>query len=399
MVLKIVPEGDDEPIKYYRILEIDGANNRIKVLGQVSYLGSAYIETQISAGKASSVKGEYNQAFGEASSAEGIACKSVGNASHTEGYYCLSNQAYAHAEGQYNIASGIASHAEGSHNTVFGNNAHAEGEYNTVLHSRAHVSGFHNESTRSNQTVIGEYADLTRSDTLLNVGVGNADDDRKSALQVLKDGRVKILTGPISADDAVTKGYADGHYGPLHEDRKVVYATSSTETSEGSGKYTQTTVAYSAGLNSGCIVQRDGQQILVPDAPTQNNHATSKKYVDNKVESALVAVYKPQGTASVSTLNGLTKTASMNGYVYDMTDSGTLTNYDGTTESVKAKDNVCFFWNDGNWYWDNFGEVVDLSGYVQKTTEIAGLQIQNGISASSLLNELFTVNTVTVDEE
>ena len=84
---------------------------------------------------------------------------------------------------------------------------------------------------------------------------------------------------------------------------------------------------------------------------------------DYALESALSEVYKPQGSATVSTLNGLTKTESMNSYVYNMSDAGNLTNEDTSTLAVLAGDNVVFIWNGGSWYWSILSATVDLSNY------------------------------------
>ena len=57
-----------------------------------------------------------------------------------------------------------------------------------------------------------------------------------------------------------------------------VYATSST--------WAQTQVSYGSSIVADGIVQRAGQQITVPETPTADWHATSKKYVDGLVSTA-----------------------------------------------------------------------------------------------------------------
>ena len=98
---------------------------------------------------------------------------------------------------------------------------------------------------------------------------------------------------------------------------------------------------------------------------------TSENPVQNKVvkaaiDDAIAGVYKVQGSANVSTLNGLTKSAELNGNVYNVLDAGTLTNSTDTT-SVQIGDNVVFVWNEGTWYWDRLAGVVDTSGLAVKS--------------------------------
>ena len=122
--------------------------------------------------------------------------------------------------------------------------------------------------------------------------------------------------------------------------------------------------------------------------PSGGGTFAMQSYVQQQIEIATFSVYKPQGSATVSELNSLTKTQAMNGYVYNMSNGGSLTNYNGSTEVVTAGDNVVFIWNDGNWYWDDVVGIVDLSGYVQKIQTIAGIALSGNISAQDLTNAL-----------
>lgn len=92
----------------------------------------------------------------------------------------------------------------------------------------------------------------------------------------------------------------------------------------------------------------------------------TKEYVNGSVASAISRVYKPQGTVTVNTLNSLTITKEMNGYVYDILGSGTLTK--GSVQ-VAQGDNVAIIWNEDetDWKWDRLSSIVDLSNYATKT--------------------------------
>lgn len=103
---------------------------------------------------------------------------------------------------------------------------------------------------------------------------------------------------------------------------------------------------------------------------TAYNPTTNKAATMDDINSAISGVYKVKGGATVSTLNGLTPTESMNGDVYNITTGGTLTNYSGSI-TVAAGDNVVLVWNSGSWYWDKLASTVDLSGYAQTSTSIS----------------------------
>lgn len=120
-------------------------------------------------------------------------------------------------------------------------------------------------------------------------------------------------------------------------------------------------------------------QNLVTGAVRQNTDAalseTSENPVQNKVvtqriNQAIAGVYKPGGTKTVAQLNALTKDASLNGYVYNVGDSGTL--YDGLGGDIEVRtgDNVCLIYHDSeNWYWDNMVGFIDTSLFVTKSGE------------------------------
>lgn len=120
----------------------------------------------------------------------------------------------------------------------------------------------------------------------------------------------------------------------------------------------------------GSIVRRSAQtghigQINIPLNPIDDTEAASKHYVD-KVVSGL---YKPQGSKTVAQLNNTadtgnigTVTSSMDGFVYNVTDSGILTN--GNVE-VLAGDNVVIVWDSQNntWSWDRLAGTIDWEQY------------------------------------
>ena len=110
----------------------------------------------------------------------------------------------------------------------------------------------------------------------------------------------------------------------------------------------------------------------------------TKEYVDGSVASAISRVYKPQGTVTVNTLNSLTITKEMNGYVYDILGSGTLTK--GSVQ-VAQGDNVAIIWNEDltDWKWDRLSSIVDLSNYATKTYVNQGLNSKVDLSSDQTI--------------
>lgn len=96
----------------------------------------------------------------------------------------------------------------------------------------------------------------------------------------------------------------------------------------------------------------------------------------NVIKESISIAYKIQGSATVADLNANRPDAAMNGYVYNMTDAGSLINSDESTTSVQIGDNVVLVWNDGNYFWDRLSGVVDTSNLVTLDTDqtITGLK-------------------------
>ena len=131
---------------------------------------------------------------------------------------------------------------------------------------------------------------------------------------------------------------------------------------------------------SDSIVQRTGNaNIVVPLTPAADDCATSKQYVNNSISSAISRVYKPQGTITVDILNSLTITKEMNGYVYDISDTGTLIK--GSVQITQG-DNVVIIWNEAktDWKWDKLSGIVDLSNYTTKKYVDDGLETKADIT-------------------
>ncbi len=103
--------------------------------------------------------------------------------------------------------------------------------------------------------------------------------------------------------------------------------------------------------------------------------------VQTAINNALTRVYKFQGSISVSDLNDYISSytgdkSNLNGWVFNITDSGNLTNSSGTTQ-VAAGDNVAFYvYNTTSqlYEWDKLASTIDTSNFVNTngTQEITG---------------------------
>ena len=106
---------------------------------------------------------------------------------------------------------------------------------------------------------------------------------------------------------------------------------------------------------------------VYPKSDTYNKtEVYTKGETDTAIANAIATVYKPQGTKTVAQLNALTPTSAYNGYVYNVSDDGTLSQ---GSVSVSAGDNVVLLWDSVNntWSWDKLASTVDLTPYYTKT--------------------------------
>lgn len=92
---------------------------------------------------------------------------------------------------------------------------------------------------------------------------------------------------------------------------------------------------------------------------TLENNLETNYYTKQETESLLTSVYKYQGTKTVAQLNALEVDSSFNGYVYNVSDNGTLTQ---GSLVVKAGDNVVVDWDDTleTFTWDKFNGETGL---------------------------------------
>lgn len=133
-------------------------------------------------------------------STEGIGSMVTGRVGTASGIHAI-------AEGNTCTASGNYSSARGSGTTASGNFSVAEGDGNQASGLCSHVSGKQNRATESYQAVFGTYNnyndDENHVDAIFEVGNGTAISNRSNALQVMKNGDLRIQ-GDIYLQDGIS---------------------------------------------------------------------------------------------------------------------------------------------------------------------------------------------------
>lgn len=138
--------------------------------------------------------------------------KALGKFSHAEGNSTEASGDSSHAEGSNTIASGINSHAQGNATKVSGNNSFGGGTNTLVSGGNTFGFGEGVTSDYSNQFVVGKF-NSNSDDSIVEVGYGNSDTDRKNIFSIEKSGVVLSGTNSLSANNTANtltpKGYVD----------------------------------------------------------------------------------------------------------------------------------------------------------------------------------------------
>ena len=108
---------------------------------------------------------------------------SVGEGSVAEGSGTVASGAFAHAEGLNTVASNRSSHSEGVATRATGSQSHAEGFHTSATNPHEHAEGSYNASHTSENN---------SSATLHSIGIGTSDNDRKNAVETMRDGKTFI---------------------------------------------------------------------------------------------------------------------------------------------------------------------------------------------------------------
>lgn len=186
------------------------------------------------------------------------------------------------------------------------------------------------------------------------------------------NGNIQIPLQPQNDNAATSKKYVDD------QDNLKVDKTSSANKVYGtnsSGNQKTFDVDNTVGADGNIVRRASGtSQIMVPLIPTANGHASSKKYVDDSIASAVSRTYRPMGSKTVAQLNAMSSSQLESGDVYNVLDSGTLTVGD---LQVFAGDNVAWIVEGGVGRWDKLGAEIDWHAYDEKFIAAGFFDVEN----------------------
>lgn len=235
--------------------------------------------------------------------------------------------------GQNNVTDALNSINGGSGNVNYGNNNILVGinsKVNAGGNTCANILGEGLIANAPHQTVLGKF-NATNSDALFQIGNGESDSSRSTLFEVEKDGKAKLLDDNIATEHYVNphthtvtnyndlpKTYDNAIEGAIYLvlDENLYYACVKNHTSKTveyvSYNYTVQSstpfmkvghngvrpwkylyaqyenkgyveaVAFTSTTQPWSIPQREGNGQITVGAPTTDDHATTKKYVDNK---------------------------------------------------------------------------------------------------------------------
>jgi hypothetical protein len=148
-------------------------SNNVLVSSSLDVQNGTVLNGTLRQGQSTQTTGNYSRAYGNSSIASG-------DYSHAEGNSTEAIGQSSHAEGQFTLTMGTAAHSEGAGTVALGNFSHAEGTFTVASGSSQHVQGRYNT-----------HGDTT---SLMIVGNGTSDNNRKDAFKVTRSGSIVIPT-------------------------------------------------------------------------------------------------------------------------------------------------------------------------------------------------------------
>lgn len=174
----------------------------------LSITSSAFGEFTRSSGGATMAMGSNTQASGYASLAAGFASTASAYAATALGYQTTATGPYSMAVGYSTKAIGITSFAAGYETMVTNNDAAAFGQQTWAAGIGSFAAGMGTRVKTLNGAVFGRYNDSTdapdpnsaaANDRIFQIGNGTADNDRRNALTLLRNGRMGLgTTSPLA---------------------------------------------------------------------------------------------------------------------------------------------------------------------------------------------------------
>ncbi|MBP5422638.1 MAG: hypothetical protein J6Y78_09375 [Paludibacteraceae bacterium] len=137
--------------------------------------------------------------------------------------------------------------------------------------------------------------------------------------------------------------------------------------------------------------------------PTENSDTfISSGDVKTAIDSALSSVYKAKGSKTVEEMLPALLIESNLGYVYNMSNSGTTTQYfvEGAGHTIKIGDNVVIIKDtDDVIKFDLLSGLVDLSNYVQKSNTTGLLKNDGSVDTNAYTTCTGTVTSVSINSQ
>ena len=164
-------------------------------------------------------------------------------------------------------------------------------------------------------------------------------------------GRLFVRETPDMEGEAVSMKYADKKLPKLNVPNAVYVNDSQAQPSY---------LYYGKSATGEYVVQRDSGQINVPETPTANAHATSKKYVDDLVTKIKRDSYLKVDITEYPTLADFLESEGEEGYLY-------LYPIDTSEAPDFQSGYYRYIWENNAWV-DLGTTQIDLSNYVDKTT-------------------------------
>lgn len=340
--------------------------------------------------------------LGQYAFAEGRNTMASGLNSHAEGQHSSATNTYSHAEGNNSQATGIASHAEGNATIASGARSHAEGSNTKATSQSSHAEGVSTLAGRNAFTVVS--GDSAAKTYTLNSVKGLSIDMKYSIKS--ESSSYYINQGTITAIDTDTNTITVSYYRDIGGNDKYLYIYDRPDI--GTILFSDASSGYShvEGQNTVATHYQSHAEGLGTIANGDSQHVQGKYNISDDTSLDIIG----NGTGANARSNAYTLDRNGNawysGEVYVGSTSGT--NKDsGSVKLAKITDiptKTSDLTNDSEFIDNSVSNLTNyylksetysqteinnlLNNKVDKTTTIAGINLQDNITVSELVNAL-----------
>lgn len=301
------------------------------------------------------------EASGKNSFAEGHRTTASGDYSHAEGQYSSATNTYSHAEGNNSQATGVGSHAEGSITMATGMYSHTEGNNTKATGDDSHAEG-HNTTVGRKCFIIVSGDSEAKTYTFYNVR-GLVIGMRYS---IHRGTSVAFDAGVITAIDTSTNTITVNNYEDLSENNNYFYIYDRPDVGFTFLPYDGTSHSHAEGQDTVATHSQSHAEGLGTIANGNNQHVQGKYNIADDTSLDIIG----NGTGANARSNAYTLDRNGNAWY-----SGNV--YVGSTSGTN-KDSGSI----------RLAKISELDTKVNKTTTIAGINLQNNITVSELVNAL-----------